>query len=122
MKKLNWVIVLIGTLSCTLVFASTNQGEKGTTLTQKMLKPLIELQCQSELQQSKLWKASSLFMSETKQNHLQNSVCGCVSDHALDDISTKELVIASVNTSAKDKLIRQAVMNSLSGCAQQALK
>lgn len=122
MKKLSWVILLIGALSCTLVFAATNQSEKGATLTQKMLKPLIELQCQAELQQSKLWKASSLFMSETKQNHLQNSVCGCVSDHALDDISTKELVMASVNASAKDKLIRQAVMNSLSGCAQQALK
>jgi hypothetical protein len=91
------------------------------SLTQKMLKPVIAYQCQQELQQSKIWKAASWLMSvEQKQSH-QDSICGCVSEHAMNDMSAKDVALALVNEAEKDKLVRKAVVNSLKGCMAQAV-
>ncbi len=117
-KRLCWVLVaglVIGSMS---VFA-TNQDH---SLTQKMLKPLIEQQCGRELKANKIWQASSFFWSTSKQDHAQKKICGCVSENALNDVSNKALLMAMINESAKKELIQNAVMNSIKGCAQEALK
>ena len=107
--------LLIGSVS---VFAT----DKNSTLTQKMLKPVIEQGCKSELNDSKIWQSAALFMSAERQNSAQKQICGCVGEHALQDVSAKELAMASISESAKNSLIKQAVMNSVKGCAQDALK
>lgn len=92
------------------------------TITHKMLKPLIEQQCASELKASKIWQVSSFLWTATQQQHAQQKICGCVSENALNDVPAKQLVMATFNEAAKNKLIQQAVMNSLKGCAKEALK
>ncbi|WP_372404354.1 hypothetical protein ACDW34_06170 [Acinetobacter piscicola] len=92
------------------------------SVTQKMLKPLIEQQCATELKNSKVWQTSSLFWSTTQQSNAQHKICGCVSENALNNVGTKELWVASVNESAKNKLIEKAVVNSLKGCAAEIFK
>lgn len=112
---LGWILVLAG---CSQVDSSDHDK----SLTQKIFRPVIAQQCKSELKQSKLWKASSLFLAQNTQVQLQDEVCGCVSEHALDDVSTTRMLKATVSQSAKDELVRQAVLNSLSGCVKDALK
>ncbi|OTG72412.1 hypothetical protein B9T26_10340 [Acinetobacter sp. ANC 4169] len=107
--------LLAGSVS---VFAT----DKNSTLTQKMLKPVIEQSCKSELKDSKVWKTAAFFMNSEQQSTTQKQICGCVSDHALNDVSVKDLALASVNEAAKNSLIKQAVVNSVKGCAQDALK
>ena len=92
------------------------------TITHKMLKPLIEQQCASELKASKIWQVSAFLWTATQQQHAQQKICGCVSENALNDVPAKQLVMATFNEAAKNKLIQQAVMNSLKGCAKEALK
>ena len=103
-----------------MTVACANADSKSTT--QKILKPLIEQQCGSELKSNKIWQASSFFWSKSQQDHAQNKICGCVSENALNDVSNKDLLMAMINESAKKKLIQNAVMNSIKGCAQEALK
>ncbi|MDK1683765.1 hypothetical protein ACBQ24_03040 [Acinetobacter terrestris] len=117
-KSLCWIAIialLVGSIS---VFAT----DKNSTLTQKMLKPVVEQGCKSELNDSKIWKSAALFMSSERQSSVQKQICGCVSDHALNDVSVKELAMASVSEEAKNSLIKQAILNSIKGCAQEALK
>ena len=117
-KRLCWVLVaglVIGSMS---VFA-TNQDH---SLTQKMLKPVLEQSCKSELNDSKIWQSAALFMSSERQSSVQKQICGCVSDNALKDVSAKDLAMASFSEEAKNSLIKQAVLNSVKGCAQEALK
>jgi hypothetical protein len=109
------VVLLIGSVS---VFAT----DKNSTLTQKMLKPVIEQGCKSELNASKVWQSAALFMSSERQLTVQKQICDCVGEHALQDISAKELAMASMSESAKNSLIKQAVVNSVKGCAQDALQ
>ena len=92
------------------------------SVTQKMLKPLIEQQCGRELKANKIWQASSFFWSKSQQDHAQKKICSCVGENALNDVSNKELLMATVNESAKNKLIENAVINSIKGCTQEVLK
>ena len=91
------------------------------SLTQKMLKPVIAYQCQQELQQSKIWRTASWLMTAEQKQSNQASICGCVSDNAMNEMGAKDLALALVNEAEKDKLVRKAVVNSLKGCIAAAV-
>ncbi|OTG83135.1 hypothetical protein [Acinetobacter sp. ANC 4648] len=120
MKNLLKLLLVVIFLSSAMIHAATAVKEQ--SLTQKMLKPLIEQQCASELKASKVWQASALFLSVAQQSRTQSKVCGCVSENAMHDISTKDILVATVNESVKNELMTRVVMNSLKGCAQDAFK
>lgn len=106
-----------------LIGCTSNQSdEQYKSVSQKVLKPVIAHQCQTELVQSKVWKASSLFLSADTQKQIKDQACECVSEHALDDVSTTTMLKATISKETKNELVRQAVLNSLSGCLQDTLK
>ena len=119
MKVLVKMILGLIVLSSCVIYAATSS--KTASLTQSMLKPFIEQQCSSELKASKLWRASALFLSTAQQSRTQTKVCECVGENAMNDISAKDLLMATVNESAKNELMHHAIMNSLTACAQQVL-
>lgn len=92
------------------------------SMTQKVLKPVIEYQCAAELKDSKLWKASTYFMQDTNKLKLQNEVCGCIGEHALENVPAKTLLQATINDEVKNQVVRQAMLNSLKGCLLAAKK
>ena len=102
-------------------FVSTAMAEKSPSLSQKMLKPVIEYQCEQELNASKAWKGAAMFMNAQQKKANQAAICECVGDHAMDNITAKDLMTAAVNETEKHQLISRAILNSLRGCAQQAL-
>lgn len=109
-------MVVFGFLSSSQVFA------EDLSMMQKMFKPLIEIECNSELKTSKAWKTAAMFMSSDQQSKIKSNVCGCVSEQALKNVSAKELLLASVSDTAKHKLVSDVVLNSMKGCASQAFK
>ena len=121
-KYLKYVVLKYSVLLLLLPMMVACTDADSKSLTQKMLKPLIEQKCGSELNANKIWQASSFFWSKSQQDHAQNKICGCVSENALNDVSNKALLMAMINESAKKELIQNAVMNSIKGCAQEALK
>ena len=121
--KLNRPTVLVSVSMFMIMgaYSTVVLAEKNVTLSQKMLTPVIEYQCSQELKSAKAWKAATFFMQAEQQKEIQKSVCQCVSKHALDDVASKDLMLAAVNETEKNKLIKKAVFNSIRGCAQQAL-
>lgn len=119
MKSISYAVLplLMTIVGLLPVAASADQA----SLTQKMLKPVIEYQCTQELKTSKAWKAATIFMSAAQQKDNQKSICQCVSEHAMDDMNAKDLLVAAVDEAEKSKLVKKAVFNSIRGCAQQAL-
>ncbi len=63
--KLKSLILL---LSILLISACSSAD---MTLTQRTLKPLIEYQCNKELQNSKVWKVSTYLMQDTSKVELE---------------------------------------------------
>ena len=113
MKAFSTIFVLLY-VCLSVACAESEQSKK--SIAQKMLKPLIEQQCGRELEASKLWQVSSLLWSKAQQNSTQQKICGCVSENALNDMSNKEILMATVNETSKNQLIQHAVLNSLKEC------
>lgn len=93
-----------------------------TSMAGKALKPVIEYQCGQELKSSKVWKISTYLMSELQQQKLEQEVCGCIGEHALKDIPATTLLKATVDEELKAELTKQALANSLKGCATEYLQ
>ena len=119
MKRL-LILLLVLLIIGIVIFVYTGNQKQSTV--QRILKPWIALQCGNELKASKLWQASALFLTTDQQNHAQEKICECVSENALNDVPTQDLLIATVNENAKNKLVQQALINSLKGCVQGVLK
>ena len=120
MKKiLKFLILIIFLLIATIVYLAVAHP---TVITKTALKPVIDYQCKTELQATKVWKTASIFMTEDEQNQSLSQVCGCVSEHATDDVSVKELIGALLDEDAKKQLVSKAIGNSIRGCVIKALE
>lgn len=93
-----------------------------STFTQKLLQPVIEYECKQELESSKTWRVATFLMSSENQTKAENNVCQCVGKHAMDDMSAKDILKASLDESAKNTLIRKTVLNSVKGCVTEVLQ
>ena len=119
MKKIfKFIVLLLFLLTAVIVYLAIAHP---TIITKTALKPVIEYQCKTELQATKVWKAASIFMTEDEQQQSLSQVCGCVSEHATDDVSVKELIHALFDEQAKNELVSKAITNSVRGCVVQAL-
>lgn len=105
-------------LSLNIVFMTA--AHANMTITQKVLKPVIQYQCEVELNTSKLWKFSTYLMTTPNQIQLKKEVCECVSINALNDISTADLLKATLSEQAKNAVAKQAALNSLKACILQS--
>lgn len=104
---------------CMSTHVMANQSQ---SFSQKLLKPVIAMQCGSELESSKLWKAAAFFMTAEQKTDNQKAICECVSEHAMDNMKASDIVKAAISETDKDKLVHQAVMNSIRGCVADVLK
>ena len=100
MKKFLFWIFMTGLLMLLVWLLITDSKY---SLTQKILKPVVEQSCKTELNQSKIWQSTAFFVGKIRQTELQNQICTCVGHHALKDIPSKDLLNALVNQSAKKK-------------------
>ena len=92
------------------------------TLTQKMLKPVLRHQCNDELEQSKIWYASTFLLENKLKQSIAKQVCECVSDHALNNIKNADLAKSLISEEAKNRVIQQAIVNSISICVPKLIK
>ncbi len=119
MKKIfKFIVLILFLLIALIVYLAIAHP---TIITKTALKPVIEYQCKTELQATKVWKAASIFMTEDEQQQSLSQVCGCVSEHATDDVAVKELIHALIDEQAKNELVSKAITNSIKGCVVKAL-
>ena len=118
MKLIKIVLVILLVLVVLAIYLVFNHP---TVVKQKVLQPVIEYQCAKELSSSDIWKTASLFMSNEQQEKNQNTICSCIGQHAMDNVSFKELIHALIDEQEKEKFASKAVQNSIRGCARDAL-
>ena len=119
MKKIfKFIVLILFVFIAVIVYLAIAHP---TIITKTALKPVIEYQCKTELQATKVWKTASIFMTEDEQQKSLSQVCGCVSEHATDDVAVKELIHALLDEQAKNELVSKAITNSVRGCVVKAL-
>ena len=119
MKKIfKFIVLILFLLIALIVYLAIAHP---TIITKTALKPVIEYQCKTELQATRVWKTASIFMTDDEQQQSLSQVCGCDSEHATDDVSVKELIHALIDEQAKYELVSKAITNSIKGCVVKAL-
>lgn len=118
MKKVLTISCVLILLIVVIFIFAISQNQK---LTQTIFKPIIAQQCKNELTNSKYWQSMRLIISSERQIHVQQHICSCVSEHALKDISAKNLLLASLDEAKKNRLTHQAILNSMQACTQTTL-
>jgi uncharacterized protein YceK len=83
---------------------------------QKLLEPVVYAKCEQALDESKLWRVSSLLMTTEQRKKVEQKTCQCVAENALNDVPVEEVSKAMINESAKKELVEKAVMNSIRAC------
>lgn len=119
MKKLLKLIILF--IFFIIVIFSLVALAYPTFIAKTALKPVVNYQCNTELKVSKIWKIASVFMSELEQKQALSRVCNCVSEHATDNVSIKELLTVFIDEKAKNELVSKAIVNSIRGCVVGAI-
>ncbi|RKG50979.1 hypothetical protein D7V64_11925 [Acinetobacter cumulans] len=109
-------------LLMSMFFSVTSVQAASQSMAVKMLKPVIERQCITELKDSNVWKASTFLMTDHNKKQFEAEVCQCVGDNALNDVTVNEITQALLSEEAKNQLIRKATLNSIKNCVIKTKK
>lgn len=111
--KFSWVLLF---MYLSVLLGSSSVQAASQSMAVKMLKPVIEHQCLTELKDSNVWKASTFLMTDHNKKQFEAEVCQCVGDNALNDVTVSEITQALLSDEAKNQLIRKATLNSIKSC------
>lgn len=82
----------------------------------------VDQKCRSELTGNQYYKVASLAMTDTQKTALQDNICGCVSQNALQNVNIVDLATAATNNTARTQLVTKAVAGTLQTCVGQVIK
>lgn len=82
----------------------------------------VDQKCRSELTGNQYYKLASVAMTDQQKIALQDNVCGCVSQNALQNVNIVDLATAATNNTARTELVTKAVAGTLQTCVAQVIK
>lgn len=82
----------------------------------------VDQKCRSEITNHQYYKIASVAMTEQQRINLQDSVCGCVSQNATQNVNIVDLATAASSSTARTQLVTKAVANTLQTCVGQFVK
>ncbi len=87
-----------------------------------IFKTAVDQKCRSELTRNQYYKLASVAMTDTQKTSLQDNICGCVSQNAMQNVNIVDLATAATNSTARAQLVTKAVTSTLQTCVGQVLK
>lgn len=82
----------------------------------------VDQKCRSEITNNQYYKIASVAMTDQQRTNIQDSVCGCVSQNATQNVNIVDLATAASSSSARTQLVTKAVANTLQTCVGQFVK
>lgn len=116
MKKIGLVLALSASVSG----CATTNGTTQNPLTQagiSLFQSTVKQKCQSEIVNHSYWRIVSNLTNASTQAKISDTVCGCVSEHALQQVSLSEVATAVVDSDARPQIVGKAVKGSIKACA-----
>ena len=110
MKKMAFLLPLL------LAACATSDGQGG--ISQTVVKPLIENECKTQLNDRQEWKMVSLVLTAQKKAEIEQKVCGCVSEEASQNM-TAENTVGLINPNTRTQTAATMAAQSLGGCVKR---
>lgn len=93
-----------------------------TAIGSDIFKAAVDNQCRVALNNNTAFRTIALAMTAAQQSDLENSICGCVSEQALQNVSVVDLAQAATNPSFRNQLVVTVVGRSLNTCYSQFVR
>lgn len=117
-------ILLVGCASTTgtvPIDANTAIGT-ATNVGTAIFQSAVDQKCRSELTGNQYYKLASVALSDQQKTTLQDNVCGCVTQNAMQNVNIVDIATAATNASARTQLVTKAVTGTLQTCVGQVIK
>lgn len=82
----------------------------------------VDQKCRSEITNNQYYKLASVAMTADQQAQIQNNVCGCVSQKAMQNVNIVDLATAAANPSSRTQIVGTAVTNTLQSCVSEFIR
>lgn len=82
----------------------------------------VDQKCRAELTGNQYYKVASIAMTDQQKIALQDNVCGCVSQNAMQNVNIVDLATAASSSTARTQLVTKAVAGTLQTCVGQFVK
>ena len=111
MKKLVLLLPMLFLTSC-----ATTDGQN--TISQAVVKPLLENECKVQLNDRQEWRMVSLILTSEKKREIEQKICGCVSEEASQNI-TAENTVGLLNPNTRTQTAATMATQSIGGCVKR---
>lgn len=99
-----------------LLSACASNGAGG--IQQSVVKPLLDQECRTQINNRNEWKIASVFLGSQKKQEIENKVCGCVSEEAANNMTT-ENTVGLLNPSTRAKTVTNMASQSIGACIKK---
>ncbi|MBR6026147.1 MAG: hypothetical protein IK065_00915 [Neisseriaceae bacterium] len=110
MKKLVLLLPLL------LAACANNDGQG--SISQAVVKPLLENECKVQLNNRQEWRVVSMVLTNAKKLEIEQKVCGCVSEEGTKNM-TAENTIGLVNPNTRTQTAATMAAQSIGGCVKR---
>lgn len=93
-----------------------------TAIGGNIFRAAVDSQCRVTLRNNASYRTIATGLTPQQQTDIETSVCGCVSDQAMQNITIVDLGMAASNPATRDALVTGAVARSLSACYSQMVR
>lgn len=119
--------LIVGLAACAVDgTATTGQTNNNQNTAQQIgvtaLKIAINAKCTTELNNTAAWKVARQVMTSQQQQNIQNQVCGCVSDKAMESVTVVDLANAAFDSTSRSSIATKAINNTVQACVAESLK
>ena len=115
-SKLLWIL-----LGCSLMLMTAkSQAEPTLNPAQKIASILLSRQCQSQLEESRIWQVAAMMISETKQIELKDKVCRCVARKTSQQLKFSD-TISIIDPARRRQKLDNISVNTITACIQQGM-
>ncbi len=104
---------------------ATTDGTTQNPLTQtgkSLLKSAIHQKCQSDIVNHQYMKVLGTFLGTDAHAKVSGTICTCVSEHGIEQVTLTEAATAVVDSNARPKIVAKAVQGSMKACANDYIQ
>lgn len=119
MKKLAPITLVILMAGC----ATTADNQNPLTQAgRSFFKTAVKQKCRTDIVQNQYVKALGAVVGSDTQTKVADTICTCVSEHGIDQVSLTEIATATVDSDARPKIVAKAVQGSMKACANEYIE
>ena len=109
---------IIGLMGILMFSACALDGSNNNSIGKSWVQSYVNNRCVSELQNRSEWRTAALLMSSETQTKWQNKICGCVSEEAINHMTTAEMPLL-LTENGRAQIATEITTKTVTACVKR---